>query len=215
MRLYNDPYLKKGYGRGRIGFGKKPAILVIDFNRWFVDKDSPMGGSPHIFRAVKNTSILLKTAREKRIPIIYTVTGFREDQKDMALWPKKLPYLTQCTLGSKWMEIVEEVKERSEDVVLTKKFPSAFFGTNLVTILNSYKVDTNIITGCVTSGCIRATATDSFSYGFRTIVVEDCSGDQTQKHHEINLIDLNNRYADVISLKETLNFLRKQNKGGQ
>lgn len=209
MTSYNFTHIKKGYSGGKIGFGRKPAVLVIDFQRFFTDRDSPMGGSSHILKAVKNTSLLLSHARKKKIPIIYTVVGYRNDKKDMGLWPKKLPYLGRCLLDSKWMTIPEEVKEGPEDIVLVKKMPSAFFGTDLITILNSHHVDTNIITGCVTSGCVRATTIDSFSYGFRTILVKDCCGDQSQRPHEANLMDVNNRYADVVSIKEALNFIKK------
>jgi len=209
MGTYDSIHIKKGYGGGKIGFGQKPAVLVIDFQRFFTDRDSPMGGSPHILKAVKNTSILLNDARQKKIPVIYTVVGYRKDKKDMGLWPKKLPYLSKCLLGSKWMEMPKEVKDSPEDIVLVKKMPSAFFGTDLITILRNLNVDTNIITGCVTSGCVRATTIDSFSYGFRTILVKDCCGDQSQKPHEANLMDVNNRYADVIYLKEALNLIKK------
>ena len=208
MEDYDADHIKRGYRWDKIGFGKKPAILVIDLQRYFTDEDSPMGGSPGSLKAARNTSILLKAAREKGILIIYTVLGFRQDGKDMGFWPKKIPNLANCTIGSKWLEMREEVKEKPEDVVLVKKMSSAFFGTELITILNSHSIDTTVITGFATSGCVRATVVDSFSYGFRTSLVEDCCGDQSEGPHEANIMDMNNKYADIISLEEALEYIR-------
>lgn len=206
---YTGIHAKMGYGVGRIGFGRKPAILVIDLQKFFTDNDSPMGGKQLIRKAVENTSVLLRTARTKGVLIIYTVVGYRSDGKDMGWWPKKIKVVERCTLGSKWVEIAPEVKGEAEDIVLVKKNSSGFFGTPLNSILNSHGVDTVIVTGCVTSGCIRATVTDSFSYGYRTIVVKDCCGDQNRLPHVANLIDMDIRWADVISLKEAQAFLDK------
>jgi len=210
MEEYAGTHSKMGYRRGRMGFGQKPALLVIDLQRFFTDKDSPMGGKPLIQKAVENTAVLLKSARKKGIQIIYTVDGYRSDQKDLGWWGKKVQDLHLCISGSKWAEMPEEIKEKPEDIVLEKKNASGFFGTPLLTILNSHGIDTNIITGCATSGCVRATVIDSFSYGYKTILVRDCCGDQSRLPHEANLIDMDNRYADVVSLEETLKFLEKR-----
>lgn len=205
-----DAYQKAGYGQGNVGFGKKAAILVVDFQKAFTYSESPLGGSPLITAAVKKTKDLLSIAREVDIPIIFTVVGYREDQQDMGLWPLKVKTLSTVKLGSKWVEIDEELEVLEKDIVLTKKMPSAFFNTDLINILISKGVDTVIITGCTTSGCIRATAVDSFSYGFRTIIAEECVGDQGLAPHRANLFDINNRYGDVLSNKEIINHLTEK-----
>jgi maleamate amidohydrolase len=202
-----DSYQKAGYGQGNVGFGHRPAILVVDFQKAFTDSESPLGGSPLITAAVTKTKNLLSIAREVDIPIIFTAVGYREDQQDMGLWPLKVKTLSTVKLGSKWVEIDDELEVLEKDIVLIKKMPSAFFNTELINILISHRVDTVIITGCTTSGCIRATAVDSFSYGFRTIVAEECVGDQGLEPHRANLFDINNRYGDVLLNGEIIKYL--------
>jgi maleamate amidohydrolase len=204
-----DPYKNAGYGQGNVGFGEKPAILIVDFQKAFTSKESPMGGSPFITSAVNKTKELLSIAREANLPIIYTVVGYREDQKDMGLWPLKVSLLSEVTLGSKWVEIDDALEVKEEDIVLIKKMPSAFFNTELTNILISNRIDTVVIAGCTTSGCIRATAIDSFSYGFRTIIAEECVGDQGMEPHKANLFDIKNRYGDILSNQAINSHLTK------
>jgi maleamate amidohydrolase len=194
-----NPYQEAGYGQGRIGIGERPAILIVDFQKAFTCEDSQLGGSSLIRSAVQNTKELIALARRENLPIIHTVVGYREDQKDMGHWPVKVPTLTNVKIGSKWVEIDDELEVNEEDIVILKKMPSAFFNTDLTNILISQRIDTLIIAGCTTSGCIRATAIDSFSYGFRTIIAEDCVGDQGLEPHRANLFDINNRYGDILS----------------
>lgn len=205
-----QPYQKAGYGHGKVGIGKRPALLIVDFQKAFTNEDSPLGGSPLIKAAVSNTKELIALAREENLPIIYTVVGYREDQRDMGLWPLKVNTLASVTLGSKWVEIDDELEVKPEDIVLTKKMPSAFFNTDLTNILISEGIDTVIIAGCTTSGCIRATAIDSFSYGFRTIIAEECVGDQGIEPHRANLFDINNRYGDILSNHQVISHFAKK-----
>lgn len=209
MSTYGDIHKKAGYGAGRIGWGKKPAIIAVDFQRVFTDIDAPLGGGNHIRRALKNSVALLHAARSKKIPIIYTVVAYRKDKKDMGFWPVKIPKLAESVFASKWTQVSEEVPPEPDDIVLIKKMPSAFFGTELLNVLVSQRIDTNVIVGVATSGCVRASIVDSFSHGFRTIVVGDCCGDQSEEPHHANLIDVDNRYADVISLEKFLEDLKK------
>lgn len=204
-----NPYQKAGYGVGKVGFGERPAILVVDFQKAFTHSDSPLGGSPLIKAAVKKTKDLLLVARIVDIPIIFTAVGYRKDQKDMGLWPLKVSTLSSVTLGSKWVEIDDELEVNGKDIVLIKKMPSAFFNTDLINILIRQQIDTVIITGCTTSGCIRATAIDSFSYGFRTIIAEECVGDQEIGPHQANLFDISNRYGDILSNEAIINHTNK------
>jgi len=193
-----NPYQKAGYGQGNIGIGKRPALLIVDFQKAFTCGDSPLGGSPLITSAVNKTKELISLAREVKLPIIHTVVGYREDQKDMGLWPVKVPTLSNVTLDSKWVEIDDALEVKEEDIVLIKKMPSAFFNTDLTNILISNQIDTLLIAGCTTSGCIRATAIDSFSYGYRTIIAKECVGDQAIEPHQANLFDIGNRYGDIL-----------------
>lgn len=163
-----------------------------------------MGGSPLIKAAVEKTTELIQLARDMKLPIIHTVVGYREDQKDMGLWPLKVGTLKNVTLGSKWVEIDDVLEIKDDDIVIIKKMPSAFFNTDLTNILISQRIDTLIIAGCTTSGCIRATAIDSFSYGFRTIIAEECVGDQAIEPHQANLFDIGNRYGDIRSNQEII-----------
>jgi maleamate amidohydrolase len=200
-----NPYQKAGYGQGNVGIGERPALLIVDFQKAFTCEESPLGGSRLISSAVENTKELISLARQKNLPIIYTVVGYREDKKDMGLWPLKVNTLAIVTLGSKWVEIDERLEVTKEDIVLVKKMPSAFFNTDLTNILISNQIDTLIIAGCTTSGCIRATAIDSFSYGFRTIIAEECVGDQGIEPHRANLFDIQNRYGDILANKQIIN----------
>ena len=205
MSTTEDEYAKYGYGRGqRIGFGQKPAILVIDFQKAFVDPEYPTGGRPLILSAVKATAGLLREARRRGIPVIQTVVGCSESKRDNPHW--KVAICHELILGSDGCQIVEELRDPS-DVVLPKRVPSIFFGTPLATTLVRQGVDTTIVTGCNTSGCIRATVIDSFSYGFRTIVPAECVGDMEEAPHWANLTDVDRRYADVIPLGEVMDYI--------
>jgi maleamate amidohydrolase len=185
----------------RLGFGKKPALLLVDFQ----NRRNPWK-SEMVNRAVKHAALLLKKAREKGIPVFYTVVAYREDLKDFV--PNKMQ--PRRRLGTSDEDVVDELKPGENEVVIVKKANSAFLGTNLLTMLNLQGVDTMIITGCHTSGCIRATASDSYSLGFRTILPEECIADEKGwKPHKANLCDLHIRGADVIALQEVMDYLDK------
>lgn len=207
-----NPYQTAGYGQGRVGFGEQPALIVVDFQKAFTLKESPLGGSPFITSAVTKTKELILAARKANVQIIYTVVGYRADQQDMGLWPAKVGTLSNVTLGSQWVEIDDELPVLDEDIVLLKKMPSAFFNTDLTNILIHKRIDTVVIAGCTTSGCVRATAVDSFSYGFRTIIAEECVGDQGLEPHRANLFDINNRYGDIVKNVEIINWFSELKK---
>jgi len=204
MTSATDEYAKYGYGQGRIGFGKKPAILVVDFQKAFVDPKYPTGGRPLIVSAVKTTARLLTAARPYGIPVIECVTGYSESRQDCPYW--KVEICRELILGTEGCEVVEELRDPSY-LFLPKRGPSIFFGNPLASTLVRQGVDTTLVTGCNTSGCIRATVIDSFSYGFRTIVPVECVGDLEEGPHWANLKDVDRRYADVVPLSEVLNYL--------
>jgi maleamate amidohydrolase len=205
-----DIYEKKGYRSGHIGFGLRPAVVVVDFQRAFTDANSPFGTSEHIRQALDRTKDLLAAARRAKAPVIFTVVAYREDKMDMGLWPAKVSRLAQVLLNSPWAQIDPALALEPTDLVLVKKMPSAFFATDLATILIQQKVDTLVIAGCTTSGCVRATVVDAFSYGFRPIVVRDCCGDQSVQPHEANLFDIENRYADVVTCDDVTKYFAKR-----
>ena len=202
----DDPWLARGYGQRAIEPGERPAVLVIDLQYAFTDPGFPLGGAPLIERAVEGTAGLLQVARAAGIPIFQTVVAWRNDGSDIGLWPVKLPILREVTLGSRWAQVDERLWDDS-DTLLVKKWPSFFHGTPLHSLLTAAQRDTVIVTGCTTSGCVRATTVDAFSNGFRTLVPEDCVGDQGRDAHESNLRDVHRRYAEVTTADDAIAYL--------
>lgn len=144
-----------------------------------------------------NTARVAAAARRAGVPVFQTVVAW-EGERDIGLWTIKLPPCGDITPGSRWAQVDERVWD-DRDTLLVKKWPSFFHGTPLVSLLTAAGRDTVIVTGCTTSGCVRATTVDAFSYGFRTLVPEDCVGDQGRDAHESNLRDVHRRYAEVTS----------------
>lgn len=205
MESVSDIYQKAGYGAKAVGFGTSPALLLVDFQNAFVDEEYITGGSPFIQQAAEHTRSLLTIAREKGIPVIYTVVAYRNDHWDVGNWKSDIGWIT---LQSHAAQVSPIVSPASDEPVVIKKYPSAFFGTEVFSMLTTKHVDTVIVTGCTTSGCVRATIIDSFSYGFKTIVPEECVGDQSHQQHQANLFDVNARYADVVPKKEVEEYLK-------
>ena len=203
-----EKYRQAGLG-SRMGFGKRPAIVVVDLNKGCTYPDSPLPPLMDLSSVVLNTRRLIDEARRKKVPIIYLTLGsFRTDSQDVGLVQIKMPGLKIFTEGSKWSEIDERLEVRKEDFTVWKKRQSGFFGTDLLMILNGLGVDTVIITGCTTSGCVRATVFDASSYNFHTILPRECVGDRTDDIHEANLFDMDSKNADVIPLEEVLSHIR-------
>jgi len=199
-----DAYAKYGYDQNPIHFGERPAILVVDFQKGFIDPKYPTGGSALVESAVQSTAPLLKLAREKEIPVAQCVTVFHPNHRDLPHW--KIGVLEDCVFGSEAAEIDERLYH-PDDIFLPKNAPSIFFGTRLASMLIRQGVDTTIVTGIVTSGCIRASVIDSCSYGFRTIVPRECVGDLDEQPHLDNLRDIQRRYAEVVPLATVMDYL--------
>jgi maleamate amidohydrolase len=180
-------------------------VLVVDFSRGFTDPQCTMGSD--LTREVEATSRLLDTAREHGIPIIFTTIGFEPNLKDGSLWLEKAPGLKELIVGGKWVEIDPRLERREEETVILKKGASAFFGTNLPSVLISQGVDTVIMCGATTSGCVRATAIDLLQYGYPTLVPRECVGDRARDPHDANLVDIQAKYADVVSVEEALAYI--------
>jgi nicotinamidase-related amidase len=198
-------YQKRGLA-GRVGFGKRPALLIVDFIVGFTDLSSPLASN--FDSEVEATRRLLEVAREKRIPIFFTTIEYDEGYRDAGVFIKKIPSLSVLQKGSRMTEVDERIRPRPGEHVISKKYASAFFGTSLASTLTASRCDTVLITGCTTSGCVRASAVDSCQYGFHTIVVREAVGDRAQGPHEANLFDIDAKYGDVVSLSEALEYLK-------
>ena len=198
-------YRKKGLA-ARVGFGRRPALLIIDFIRGFTDLKSPLAGN---FDAeVLATRKLLLAARRTRIPVFFTTTSYDPDFREAGIFIRKVPSLKTLRAGSPWVEIDSRLRPGGREIVVDKKYASAFFGTSLASTLRALDVDTLIVTGCTTSGCVRATVVDGMQNGLRVIVVRDCVGDRAPGPHEANLIDIDGKYGDVEPLSEVLRRLK-------
>ncbi|MGP1254879.1 MAG: isochorismatase family protein [Kiloniellales bacterium] len=200
-----DTYEQQGFGTGRIGFGARPAVLVVDFQRGFTDPASPLGGSQLVEQAVESSVELLSTARRLGMPVVQTFVASC-GEKDALHW--KIPaVISDFHLGNWTTELDSRIYDRSYDVVVQKIGPSLLFQTPAISYLIKQRIDTVIVIGCNTSGCVRATVVDAFSYGFRVMVPQECCGDVERGPHDDNLRDVGRRYADVLSLKETLSLM--------
>ncbi|MBI4258501.1 MAG: isochorismatase family protein [Thaumarchaeota archaeon] len=185
-----------------LGYGLRPAVVVIDLQK----SGSGEKLHPMVARAVANTSMLLKEARDRNIPVLYTVNAFRKDLKDMP--PTKLKSLSSSMVGTRSVEVMDEVAPHSEDLVLQKQTHSPFVSTHILFHLTRLRADTVLVTGIHTGGCIRATANDAFSYGFHTVIPEECVADRKGMNpHKGNLCDLHIRGADVVTLGEVLEYI--------
>jgi maleamate amidohydrolase len=204
------PDLKQNYSGvfdSQMGFGRAPAIIVVDFIRAYTAPESPLY-VPAVVEAVKATMPLLEAARERKVPIIYTRVVYHPSGADGGLFVQKVPALRRMVEGEPLADIVPELPPGPDDVILIKQYASSFFGTSLAAMLTARGADTLIITGCSTSGCVRATAVDAMQNGFRPIVPRECVGDRHDGPHEANLFDINAKYGDVVSLKDVLSRLR-------
>jgi maleamate amidohydrolase len=186
-----------------LGFGRNPAIIVVDFIRAYTQPGSPLY-APAVVEAVNSTVPLLKAARRKGIPVVYTRVVYHASGADGGLFVRKVPALRRMVEGEPLADIVPELAPGPDDVVLVKQYASAFFGTSLAAMLTARGIDTLVITGCSTSGCVRATAVDAMQYGFRPIIPRECVGDRHDGPHEANLFDINAKYGDVVALKDVL-----------
>jgi maleamate amidohydrolase len=202
----SDIYAQRGYGGRAIGFGDKIGVVVVDFQRGFIEPEFPMGGAPMVDAAVRATVPLIKAARRAGLPVIACVNGY-DTPRAAPHW--KAPPVFDLLRGTPSVELDPRIAAASPDVLLMKSAPSIFFGTPAASILNKQRVDTVIVTGCITSGCIRASVIDAFSLGFRVMVPRDCVGDHDETAHEQNLTDVERRYADVIDAAAAIDAIEQ------
>ena len=199
-------YAEAGLGQ-QFSLGTSPAVLVIDFSCGFTDPACRLGAD--MTPQVEATRRLLDAARSKGLPVVYTTIGFESHGRDGGLWLQKVPALADLELDGPWVEIDPRLDPRDGEVVVMKKGASGFFGTNLASILVSQGVDSVILCGATTSGCVRATAIDLLQYGWPAIVPRDCVGDRADAPHDANLFDIQAKYADVVSLEDALAYVER------
>lgn len=211
-------YGKAGFGE-RGGLGDRPALVVVDVNYNFCgDKPMPLLESieqwgtscgEEAWDAIGGIVQLLAAARDRRIPVFYS-TGLRIGSSDFdrGRWSDKNRRGNEGRRNPRGNDIVDEIAPLPHEFVINKSKPSAFFGTLLAPLLVDLGVDSLIVCGTTTSGCVRGTVIDGFSYNYHMAVVEECTFDRGEASHAINLFDMNQKYADVMSLDETLAYLK-------
>lgn len=195
----------RGAFDGRLGFGERPALILVDFVEAYFAKDSPLYAG--VDAALASALRIRDAAREAAIPILYTNVAYHRGGVDGGIFYRKVPALAVFELGNPLAGWPDGLLPADDELVISKQYPSAFFGTSLAATLTASRVDSLIITGLTTSGCIRATCIDAVSHGFIPIVVADACGDRHPAPHDANLFDMNAKYADVIGEGEVINYL--------
>jgi len=197
-------FADRGFGL-TIGFGQRPAVVVVDMIYAFTEPDSPLGSDLDAEMAA--TVEVLTAARRAGVPIYSTTVQYDADMHDAGIWYRKQSGAATLRAGTRGVELDDRLNRRPGEPLIAKKYASAFFGTDFSSRLTSGGIDTLIITGCTTSGCVRATAVDAVQLGFRPMVVREAVGDRSPRAHEQSLFDLHQKYADVVSLAETTAYL--------
>ncbi len=191
---------------GTVGFGTRPAVIVIDFTLAYTTPGSPFYAEG-VVRAVRETVPLLAAARSAGVPVIHTKVLYHPSGADGGWFVRKVPALRRLVAGEPLAEIDPTVAPLPEEVVIVKQYPSPFFGTPLAPMLAALGIDTLILAGCSTSGCVRAGALDGVQHGYRVIVPRECVGDRHDGPHDANLFDINAKYGDVVGREDVIAFL--------
>lgn len=197
-------YKAGGHG-GRVGFGKKPAVIVVDMTNQFTNPRYALGHGENTVAVVAANARLLDAGRRKRVPVFFSNLGLRTSAAEKGVWGEKVGGSKEIT--SEADAITDELQPREDETIITKPKASVFFGTQLASMLYYLGVDTIIVTGLTTSGCVRATVVDGFSYNFRVIVPVECCGDRATLPHKASLFDMNMKYADVVGLDAVMDYL--------
>jgi len=196
----------RGAFDGSLGFGEKPGLILVDFVQAYFDEGSPLYAD--VDDALASALRIRDSARGAGIPVFYTNVVYQQGGADGGVFFRKVPALEAFVEGSPLGRWPEGLVPAEDELVISKQYPSAFFGTALADELAARGIDTLIITGVTTSGCIRATCVDAMSNGFIPIVVADACGDRHQAPHEANLFDMNAKYADVVGEQTVIDYLK-------
>ena len=179
------------------GFGKRPALVLVDFAHAYFDKECPLFAG--VDDALASALRVRDAAHEAGIPVVLTRVLYRPDGSDGGRFFQKAKPLEAFIEGRRTADFADGLTPRDDEIIVTKQYPSAFFATSLASTLHTLGVDSVILTGLTTSGCVRASCVDSMSHGFATSVVREACGDRHEAPHEANLFDMNAKYADVVS----------------
>jgi maleamate amidohydrolase len=200
-------YARAGY-HAQQSWGRRPAVLMIDFANAYYDPSSPLFGGEGCQIALDHAARLAPAARAAGVPVIYTEVKYQPGGADGGAFYAKVPALTNFDAGAETQKLQTPLTVEKGDIVVTKQYPSGFFGTSLAATLKWLKIDTLLLAGVTTSGCVRATCIDSISHGFVTLVVEDAVGDRADGPHQANLFDMSAKYADLLSTDEAIDYLK-------
>jgi maleamate amidohydrolase len=193
---------------GRVGFGSRPVLIVVDVNVGFTHPESPLVCD--LDDCVAAIAELLDAFRKARAPVVFTTVCYDELGKQAAaVFIEKVPALLALEPGSEWVEIDPRIAPIEGEAVLSKHFASAFFGTTLASLLSTARCDTVVVTGASTSGCVRATAVDALQHGYRVVVPREAVGDRNPAAHEANLYDIDAKYGDVVSVDDVVGHLEE------
>ena len=204
-RELTEDYARAGFS-GTLGFGERPALVIVDFARAYLERESPLYAG--VEQVLETACALLASARKAHIPIFHTRVEYAPGGSDGGLFYQKVSSLSCFDRGSPLGQFADGLEPQSGEVVVTKQYASAFFGTSLASTLTAQGIDTLLIAGLTTSGCVRATAVDAMQHGFRPIVVRDAVGDRDARPHEANLFDLEAKYADLMTTEQVAKHLR-------
>ncbi len=205
--MIDSDNIESGFN-GTLEFGRRPVLLVVDFQRGFTDPTtSPLGSD--VSKAVAATNKLIEAMRGVG-QVIFTILGYDQNLSDIGIWVKKGTTLNTLKRGTVTCDLDPRLNfDALKDLLLYKTQPSAFFGTALPAILHSNQCDSLIVAGCATSGCVRASVVDAIQYAFAPFVVEDCTADRSAAQHQSNLTDMQSKYAEVVSLESMLSNLKQ------
>ncbi|WOI58014.1 isochorismatase family protein [Palleronia sp. LCG004] len=199
-KSYEDVYGHK------VGFGLRPAVILIDFAHAYFDPGCPLFAG--VDDALASALRVREVARQVGVPIVLTEVSYPAGGVDGGRFFEKARPLEAFLPGRETARFADGLVPQPGEIVVTKQYPSAFFGTSLASTLTALGCDSVLLTGLTTSGCVRASCVDAMSHGFRTLVVEDACGDRHEDPHRANLFDMNAKYADVIREEAATEYLR-------
>jgi nicotinamidase-related amidase len=206
LQIDDDAFRKRGFGQP-MGFGLKSALIVVDLIVGFTDRNMPLGAD--LDREVEACNRLIQACRAASAPIFFFTAEYAPNLADAGVWKLKMSGLSTLQAGSEAVKIDPRLDFRSSDALIVKKYASCFFGTDLTSRLVAHGVDSVFVTGCTTSGCVRATVVDAVQSGFKPAVVREAVGDRSQAAHDQSLLDMQAKYADVVALDDVLAHLSK------
>ena len=201
-------YARAGYHAAQ-RWGKRPALLLIDFANAYFDPDAPLYGGEGCQIALDNAARLAPIARAAGIPVIHTEVKYQPGGADGGAFYAKVPALSCFDAGQPTQKLQPPLTLEPSDILITKQYPSAFFGTSLAATLHWLKIDTLLLAGVTTSGCVRASCIDSISHGLVTLVIEDAVGDRAEEPHRANLFDMSAKYADLLSTDDAITYFNQ------